>query len=120
MEEIHDISKAIDDKIKLLELGRKELNPSAEARANAVANYDKVLGMTLLKLRNNAIPEHDGFPVTDLPVSIMEKVAKAMVYKEKIESEKCELMYRNVVTKLDKIESELNGKQSIFRHLSVT
>lgn len=116
--DIISISDAIQKKISLLELGRKELQKRAELKAASSAEYDKVLGITLIRLKNNDIKEHEGFPVVDLPASILEKVAKSICWKGKLEAEKCEVMYRNATIGMNSIFNELSALQSLYKHQS--
>ena len=115
--EIIEISKRITEKIELLETGRNELLKRARRKAESVANYEKVLAMTMIKLKSNAIPEVFGFEVNNLPATLIEKTARGLVYSEKLEMELAEAEYKAAIVGMNAIESELNGYQSVNRYL---
>jgi hypothetical protein len=114
--ELFAVSSKIQEKINLLEAGRKELYKRSQKRAEKMANYEKVLGITILKLKNNAIKDYDGMSCENLPATILEKVAKSMVWSDKLEVELAETKYKNAVVGLNCLESEMNGYQSIQKY----
>lgn len=113
-----EVAKQIEVKIQLLEKGRGMLLPLALERANKLAEYDKTLAIIILKLRNGQEMTFEGQPVKELPVTLTEKVAKGICWQEKLASETADTEYVLAVKKLQTVESELQGYQSIFRHLS--
>ena len=116
--EVIEISQKIEHHISLLAKARQELGERGKNRAYAIAEYEKVVGMTLLKLKNNAIQEHEGFPVTGLPTTILEKVARSICWKEKLSLEQNETEYKNAVVCMRALEAELSAYQTINRYLS--
>jgi len=116
--ELFAVSSKIQEKINLLETGRKELSKRSQKRAEKVANYEKELGITILKLKNNAIKEYEGMSCENLPATVIEKIAKSIVWADKLEAELAETEYKNAVVGIHCVESELNGYQSIFKHLT--
>ena len=115
--EIIEISHRINEKIQLLETGRKELLKRAQRKAKAVSNYEKILAMTMIKLKSNAIPEVFGMEVNNLPATLIEKTARGLVYSEKLEMELAEAEYKAAIVGMSAIQAELNGYQSINRFL---
>lgn len=115
--ELMDIAKKIEKKINDLDAAVKELRNRAEDKANAQANYEKVLAITIIELKNGNPKEIDGNFIKDVPVTICEKIAKGLCWKEKLESDKAEAFYKNLITGIDVIQSQLNGYQSINRYL---
>jgi len=115
--EIIEISKRITEQIELLEKGRAELLKRAMRKAEAIANYEKVLAMTIIKLRHDAIPDVFGFPVTSLPATLIEKTARGLVYSEKLEMELADAEYKAATVGMAAIQAELNGYQSVNRFL---
>lgn len=101
--ELTQVSKKILEKITLLEKARELLNERAKAKALAISEYDKALALKMIELEE--------------PVSIREKVAKGACYEKRYEMELADTMYRNINTKIACIQAELNGLQSVFRHL---
>ena len=107
MMDIKSIADEIEKKIRELETGRMIIRDRAEQKANAIACYDRALAIKIITLKNEK-----------LPLSIVDKVARGECWKEKLEMEKAEGMYRAATSGIDSLCAELNGWQSIFRHLS--
>lgn len=118
--EVIQIAKQMEDKIKLLEVGRKALGERAKNRAEAIANYEKVLAITIIKLRNGVELELDSNKIKDPPTTIIEKISRGICWKESLEKDKTEAEYRNAIAGMKAIEAELNGFQSINRYLDNT
>lgn len=112
------ISDAIQDKIKLLEKMRKELRVRAENKANTSAEYEKAIAITLIGLKNSKQYLIDGEAIQNPPASIMDKLARGICYKEKLEMEKADGLYKSLISNMHCVQAELNGWQSINRHLS--
>ena len=115
--EIIEVSQRITEKIKLLETGRGELRRRGKRKAEATANYEKALAITIIKLKMNAIGNVFGYEVDNLPATLIEKTAKGLVYAEKLEMELATDEYKSAIVGMNAIESELNAYQSINRHL---
>ena len=107
--DIKSIADEIEKKIRELESGRKIIGQRAEKKAEAIANYDKALAIKIITLKNEGTP-----------LSIVDKIARGECWQEKLEMEKAEGMYRAAVSGMDSLAAELNGWQSIYRHLSHT
>ena len=118
--EAYQVSQQIEKKIKLLEASRDKLKEYGDKKAKAMADYEKTLALTLVKLRNNAIPEYETFDTNNLPVSLIEKTAKGMCYNEQLEANKADMGYKSLVIYIQTVSAEMNALQSINRHLSET
>ena len=118
--DILTVSKKIQDKINLLEQGRQQLEAASLEKATTIAQYDKQLAITLIRLTAGKPVEIDGEVVKDVPATIREKIAKGICWKECLEKEKADAMYKSITSKMQSIESELNGWQSINRYLDKT
>jgi hypothetical protein len=116
--EVTQVAKAIEEKIKLLEMGREALKEKALAKAKAISEYEKALTLTIIKLRNGVEFEFEGERIVNPPTTLIEKIAKGICFNEKLQMEEAEAEYKVVITKLEAIEAELNGYQSINRYLS--
>jgi len=116
--DIISVAQQIESKIKTLEQGRKLLQERAENKANTIAEYEKALAKILIKLRNGITFEFEGEKIKDPPATITEKIARGLVYKERIAMDLAESEYKNAIEGLRCIEAELNGWQSINRYLS--
>lgn len=106
--EVYELAIALQNKVKLLEKGRQILKERAEAKAKAISEYDKALGLSILELKESH------------PATICEKIAKGQIYQKRYDMEVADAMYRNAVTKIECVKAELNGLQSVNRHLSET
>ena len=115
--ELIDVANKIEEKIMLLESGRKLLQPRAESRANTIGAYEKKLGIVIMQLKNGIKFNLDGVDIENPQTTIVEKVARSICFQEKIDMELAEAEYKNAVKGLDCIMAELNGHQSINRHL---
>lgn len=115
--EIMDISKKIQDKIGLLEDMRLRIKERAERKATAISNYDKALAITIIKLKNGKHMELDNNIIEKPPTTIIDKIAKGVCYKEKLEMEEADALYKCVISNINSVLAELNAYQSIFRHL---
>lgn len=115
--ELIKVADKIEHRINLLEAGRKEIKKRAENKAQTIAHYEKELALTLIKIKEGVEMELEGHKIKALPVSIMEKVAKGMCWKERLDMEQADAEYRNAVAGMRALEAELNGYQSIYRHL---
>lgn len=117
--EITEISNEIKKRIDMLSKSRKILSERAENKALAVSNYDKALAVTIIDIKNKTSITFEGeeISVNKLPANLLEKIAKGMCWKEKLEMEKAEGLYKAAVSGISSLESELNGYQSIFRYL---
>ena len=113
--ELTKISDLIQERINLLKKGRKELKQRAERKAETSAYYDKQLSITLISLKNGKEYHWEGEPIKNPPTTIAEKVAKGMLWREKLEMEKAEQFYRNAVLGMSSLEAEMNALQSLLK-----
>lgn len=114
---IIQIAEEIQKKIQEIDLIRKEIKSRGDAKAETITNYEKAITITLIRLENGASFLIDNDTVQNPPKSIMDKLAKGLCWKEKLEMEKAEASYKSLIINLEAVQSQLNGLQSIFRHL---
>ena len=105
--DVLSIASKIEEKIGLLERGRGLLDDCAKKKANTIGEYRKKLEITTLTLKEQG-----------MPATLIKDLAKGESYKEEVAMDLAESMYKIALTKLRVIETELNGYQSINRHLS--
>uniref|UniRef100_A0A6M3IR31 Uncharacterized protein n=1 Tax=viral metagenome TaxID=1070528 RepID=A0A6M3IR31_9ZZZZ len=115
--EIVEIAKMIEAKIKSLELGREILKEYAQEKAETIGTYDKAMAKTIIALKNGAEFNLDGHVVKNPLTTVTERIARGICFQEKIDMELAEAKYKNAIVGMSAISSELNGYQSIFRHL---
>ncbi len=105
--EVIKVAENIEEKIKLLVTGRNGLDQVARNKAKSIADYDKALRISILKLKDEG----------KLPATLVEKVAKGECHKERLDMELGDALYKIQTVKMNAIQAELNGWQSVFRHL---
>lgn len=118
--ELIEISKKIEEKIEALKIGRQELGKRAENKANCIANYERCLSIIILQIRNGREVELEGEKILNPQAVLIEKIARGICWKEKLESEKAEAEYKNAIVGMQSLQAELNGYQSIYRYLDKT
>lgn len=115
--DVIDVAEKIRLKIEALEQASSALDQKGNERAKAIANYDKMLAITLIRLRAGHKLSLDDQTIQNPPATIMEKIAKGMCVDERMALEIAESGYKSTTTKIRAIEAALNGYQSIFRWL---
>jgi hypothetical protein len=117
MADIIRIAKAIERYILLLDEGRKALSKAACESAQADAEYDKQMALTIVKLKNGVSIQYEGQEVLNPPATVLERIARGICWEYKLAMEKKQAGYKAVITKLNVIQSQLNALQSLYRHL---
>ena len=119
MSEIINISSQIQAKVDKLKEIRSSLVDRTARKAKAAAEYEKVLAMTMIKLRNGVEMELDGHKVIDVQTTVLEKISRGICWKERLELEEAEGEYKSAITNIETLKAELNGLQSIYKHLDI-
>lgn len=116
--ELIEISKSMQSKISQLEKGRDVIKERAQKRANAISNYEKAISLTILKIKNGKLDDFEGEVIdSKFPANLIEKIARGICWKEKLEVEEAEGVYKAAVIGMQSLMSELNGLQSMNRYL---
>ncbi len=116
--DIIEIAKRMNHRINELNTKRKELEDLSIKKAQSLGNYEKVIALTIMKLRNGFEMELDGEKVKNPQTTVTEKIAKGICFQEKIDAELAESKYKLTIVSMEAIKAELNGYQSISKHLS--
>lgn len=111
------IARKIEEKIQLLEEGRQQLLDKAKFKAETISNYERKMAIVLIKLKNGEPLSLDSNVIEKPPASVMEKIARGICWEEKLQMELAEAEYKIVIDKLRSVQAELNGFQSMNRHL---
>lgn len=106
--ELTGVAKSIEHRIRTLAEMRDRLEELAVTRAKAIANYD----LSLMRAIDRRLA--DGAKVT-----IVKDYAKGDCRDQKEEMELADALYRIHLTKMDAVKAELNGCQSIYKHMDV-
>jgi len=80
-------------------------------------DYERKLAITIINLRNGKEYELDGEIIKDIPVSVMEKIAKGICWKEKLEADLSESKYQNLNKQITISIAQLSAWQTIFKTL---
>ena len=99
----------IETAIKLLTKEGQRSDKLIQAKAEAMAEYDKTLAVVIIKLKA------DGNPVT-----IIDKLAKGGVSDLLLKKIVAEEMLKAHYSRMEMLKAQLNGLQSINRYLSAT
>jgi len=115
--EVINIAFGIRSKIELLEKMRKEIKERAENKARSISEYDKALALAIIKIKNKAITEFDGEEIKATAANEIEKIARGYCWKERLEMETADGLYKSVISNINSVMAEINGLQSINKHL---
>ena len=105
----------INEKILEIEKLSDRIEQAALEKANYIANYDRQIAVTILKLKNGLIPEFDGVEVKNLAANLIPIVAKGICYQESFHREMGENNYKGLITQIEAHKAVLNGYQSLFK-----
>lgn len=115
--EVITIAVKIEKKIAELEAAREMIFDAAQEKANGISNYDRAIAITTLKLKNKQITHFEGVAIETLPATLIAAVAKGICFQECFDKEAKDSIYRGLITQIEAIKAELNGLQSINKHL---
>lgn len=115
--DIVEVSQKIIELSEELGRAKKSIRDRVTEKAETKARYDQVLALTMIKLKNEAITEFEGQKFDKVAVTNIETIAKGICWKEKLAFEKAEGLYKSAITYIEATTTQLQGYQSIFRHL---
>lgn len=116
--EIVKIADEIQNKIAGLADCRNKLKTKGDAKARAIADYDRALAIKMIQLKNGKEFEMgDGEKIVSPPVTLIEKIAKGLCYQERLNLEVAENDYKSLNTFIDCLQTEINALMSINKHL---
>jgi len=116
-QELLRVAQQIEIRINALSVGRKELSERTKNKAQAIAEYEKAVAITIIRLKNGVVYELDGNPVKNPIASITEKIARGICWQEKLNMEQAEGEYKAAIVGMQSLQAEMNGYQSIYKHL---
>lgn len=105
-----DIIKVKDCIEKLIsEIGhcRRDIETKGNARAKAISNYDKQLKIAIVVLKDGG----------KFPATLIEKIAKGVCCDHREQLELAEVAYKACISNLEALKAQLNGYQSIYKHM---
>lgn len=112
-----DIRSNIENRINVLSKMRVEIKSRIEKKAYTLSQYDKKLAITIIQLRHGKELELDGEKIHAPQANLIPKIAAGICWEEKLEADKAEADYKSLISNIQCVQAELNGYQSIFRHM---
>jgi len=108
----------IENKINELEAHREAVFDAATRKADKLAQYRREKAITILKLKNKMIPSFEGVVISyPMQATLIPQIAQGMCWKECFERTEAESSYKGLITIMESLKAELNGLQSINKHL---
>lgn len=107
----------IEAKINEIEIEREKLETLAIDKAQGQSDYDRAMTLVYLKINHGTQPDFEGEHIGKIVQSSIPFIAKGICWKECLEKESTEGLYKACISKLEALKSELNGLQSINKHL---
>ena len=109
MQEAIEVARKIEAVIKAIRDEGARSEVLIEARAKAISEYDKSIASSILKLKESGTP-----------ATVSEKVAKGERWELRYAMEVAEGTYKAHFARLNYLQSQLNGYQSVNKFLAVT
>ena len=89
----------------------------ATEKADAISQYDLKLAIQILKLANGLVTEFEGLKIDKLTAGDRVIIAKGMIYQASMDKEAAEGLYKSCLSNIEAKKAQLNGIQSINKHL---
>ena len=105
--DIFNVKDAIEKLISEIGHCRRDIETKGNARAKAISNYDKQLKIAIVVLKDEG----------KFPATLIEKIAKGVCCDHREQLELAEVAYKACISNLEALKAQLNGYQSIYRHL---
>ena len=108
--EVLKVAECIENIIQEIGKARRLIEEKGKARAKAISDYDKQLRVAIITLKDSG----------KYPATLIEKIAKGVCAPQIEAREIAESGYKAVISNLQALMAQLNGYQSIYRHLDET
>ena len=115
--DLPEVAKKIESLSSELGKAKNVLKARAERKAQTKANYHRLLATTILKLQNGKITEFEGEQIEKVSVTNSENLAKGILWKELLEMEEAEGLYKTAFAYIEVTTTQLQGYQTIYKHL---
>lgn len=116
-EDLFKVKVRIEAIIKEIGKCRREIEDKGKARAKSVMEYDKSMAICIATLRNDKNYMLFGKDYPQPPVTLVEKLARGICAQQRYDMEIAESGYKACISNLEALKAQLNGYQSIYRHL---
>lgn len=118
--DLPELVKTMDVLMRQIGIFRKQLEGLGSDKAQTIAQYDRKICTTLVGLREGESYRIGDKEIKQLPVSILDKVAKGICWEERLQMELADAKYKACITNIEALKALLNAHQSIYRHLDET
>lgn len=121
--DIESTTSEIRATIQEIKKERSRIKPAATEKARAISNFKSKKAITVLKLKNRLITEMTDkdtgeiVEIPPLPATVITDIAEGICWYELLQKEESDAMYKAIIATLESIRAELNGLQSISKHL---
>lgn len=90
----------------------------SERKAVSIVEYYKAKLKAIMKLANSSEEFNIEGTIVKGPLNatLIKEVIKGVIWKELLEKEEAEALYKSVITNLEAVKATLNGLQSINKH----
>ncbi len=105
--EIIEVKDCIERIIAEIGKSRREIEAKGLEKARTLALYDVKLGGAIQVLREEA----------KFPATLIEKIAKKICGDDRKAMEEADVLYKACISNLEALKAQLNGYQSIYKHL---
>ena len=112
-----EVADLIRDKITELKEERSKLLEASEEKSQSISDYDRSLALAYLRIKNGKITHLDDEPIGPVVQSNLPMIAKGVCWEACLYKERGENGYKAILSNIEAIKAELNGLQSINRHL---
>jgi len=118
MDDVVSVAKSINNRIERIETLCAELDDADKYQAETESNYDKEIAKAQARLAMGKILEVDSVPIGKCSVTLIPKYAMGICFEEKAAMLIAKNRVKSLKKKIEALESTLNAKQSIYKHLS--
>lgn len=118
MDDVISVAQSINNRIARIEKLCSELDDADKYQAETESNYDKEIAKAQARLAMGKIEEVDGVAIGKVSVTLIPKYAMGICFEEKAAMLIAKNRCKSLKKKIEALESTLNAKQSIYKHLS--
>lgn len=117
MTDLITISEQIEKKSKELGEYAKRIRPLIDDIADAQTEFEKKYTITLIQLKNGIEFEFDGVKIKNPPAASVKEIARGICFKEKVNVDKTELLFRGLMKSIDILTTQMDGLRSQNKNL---
>lgn len=112
-----EVADLIREKIAELKEAREKLFEASEEKSQSISDYDRSMALAYLKIKSGKITHLDDEPIGNVVQSNLPLIAKGVCWESCLYKERGENGYKAILSNIEAIKAELNGLQSINKHL---